>query len=121
MSIYASGSPTPTSSPTLTTQEQVRDAAMSYIKSRHPETAKFMTNLAWTGGRATPPNLIGTETYMYYSQGWNVTINYPVYPNPIYKITADYSAIGISIPYRIIWKGTMQNELVNETSYVFAQ
>jgi hypothetical protein len=99
----------------------VRDAAMSYIKSRHPETAKFMANLDWTGGKVTSPNLIGAETYMYYSQGWNVTINYPVYPNPIYKITADYSAIGISIPYRIIWKGTMQNELVNETSYVFAQ
>jgi pimeloyl-ACP methyl ester carboxylesterase len=121
MSIYASGVPMPTSSPTLTTQEQVRDAVMSYIRSRHPETAKFMTNLDWIGGRATPPNLTGAETYMYYSQGWNVTINYPVYPNPIYKITADYSAIGISIPYRIIWKGTMQNELVNETSYVFAQ
>jgi hypothetical protein len=80
-----------------------------------------MSNLAWTGGRVTPPNLIGAETYMYYSQGWNVTINYPVYPNPIYKITTDYSATSTSIPYRIIWKGTMQNGLINETSYVFAQ
>ncbi len=102
-------------------QEQVRDAVTIFINSSHPETAQFMSNLAWTGGRVTPQNLIGAETYMYYSQGWNVTINYPVYPNPIYKITADYSANSTSIPYIIIWKGTMQNGLINETSYVFAQ
>jgi hypothetical protein len=80
-----------------------------------------MKDLVWTGGRVTPPKLLGAETYMYYSQGWNVTITYPVVPNPIYKVTADYSALGISIPYRIIWKGTWQNEVIKETSYVFAQ
>ena len=94
---------------------------MSFIKSNHPETAQFMKDLVWTGGRVTPPNIVGAETYMYYSQGWNVTINYPVVPNAIYNIVADYSAPSIGIPYRIIWKGTWQNEVINETSYVFAQ
>jgi len=94
---------------------------MYYVESNHPETSQFMTNLVWTGGRSTPSNLVGSETYMYYSQGWNVTINYPVYPNPIYKIVADYSANSIVIPYRIIWKGTWQNEVINETSYIFTQ
>jgi len=60
-----------------------------------------MKDLTWTGGRTTPQNLVGAETYMYYSQGWNFTINYPVVPNAIYKINADYSATSISIPYRI--------------------
>jgi hypothetical protein len=99
----------------------MRDSVMSFIRSNHPETAQFMTDLVWTGGRVTPPNLVGAETYMYYSQGWNVTISYPVVLNPIYKVVADYSAIGISIPYRIIWNGTWQNEVINETSYIFAQ
>jgi hypothetical protein len=113
---------TPTPSPIeITTQEKVRDAVMHYIKSNHPETSQFIQELVWTGGRTTPPNVVGAETYMYYSQGWNVTINYPVVPNAIYKIETDYSAIGISIPYRIIWKGTWQNEVLNETSYIFAQ
>jgi len=94
---------------------------MNYIGSNHPETAQFMTGLVWTGGRVTPQNLVGAETYMYYSMGWNVTMSYPVVLNPIYKIAVDYSAIGISIPYTIVWKGTWQNGAINETSYVFAQ
>ena len=91
------------------------------MKSNHPETAQFMIDLVWTGGRVTPPNLVGAETYMYYSQGWNVTITYPVVLNPVYKVVADYSAPGISSPYRIIWNGTWQNEVINETSFIFAQ
>jgi hypothetical protein len=112
--------PTPTS-PELTTQEKIRDSVMNYIRSNHIETAQFMKDLVWTGGRVTPQNLVGAETFMYYSQGWNVTISYPVVPNAIYKIVADYSAPYIGIPYRIIWKGTWQNEVIVETSYVFAQ
>ena len=89
---------------------------MDFIKSNHPETAQFMKDLVWTGGRVTPQNLVGAETFMYYSQGWNVTISYPVVPNPTYNIAADYSAPGISIPYRIIWKGTCQNQVIKETA-----
>jgi hypothetical protein len=109
------------SPPEPTTQEKIRDSIMSYLKSNHPETAQFMKDLVWIGGRVTPANIVGAETYMYYSQGWNVTINCPVVPNAIYNIVVDYSAISIGIPYRIIWKGTWQNEVINETSYVFAQ
>jgi Mn2+/Fe2+ NRAMP family transporter len=80
-----------------------------------------MKNLVWTGGRVTPQNLVGAETFMYYSQGWNTTISYPVVPNAICSIVADYSTTSIGIPYRIIWNGTWQNEIINEISYVFAQ
>lgn len=114
--------PTPTPSPSeLTTQEKIRDSVMSFIKSNHPETTQFTKDLVWTGGRVTPQNLVGAETYMYYSRGWNLTINYPVVPNAIYNTVADYSAVSTGIPYRVIWKGTWQNEVINESSYVFAQ
>lgn len=116
-----SAHPTPTPTPELTTQEKIRNSVMDYIKSNHPETAQFMKDLVWTGGRVTPLNTVGAETYMYYDQGWNVTINYPVVPNPIYNIVADYSSLSIGIPFRIIWKGTWQNEIINETNNVFAQ
>jgi hypothetical protein len=115
-------SPTITPFPTeIATQEKIRDSAMSFIKSNHPETAVFVKDLVWTGGRETPSKTVGAETYMYYSNGWNVTINYPVVPNSIYSIVADYSAPSTGIPYRIIWVGTSQNEVIKETSYVFAQ
>jgi seryl-tRNA synthetase len=104
----------------LSTQEKIRDSVMDYIKFNHPETAQFMNNLTWTGGRVTP-NLIGAETYVYNSNGWNLTIKYPVVLNPIYRISADYSAPFTAIPYRIIWNGTWQNWSINEISYVFAQ
>lgn len=128
----AAGTPTPTASvnptpsPTstssdLTIPEKVRNSAMAFIRVNHAETAQFMTDLVWTGGRVTPENIVGAETYMYYSQGWNVTITYAVVPNAIYTIRADYSATSTGIPYRIIWQGTWQNEAINETSYIFAQ
>jgi len=118
LSVYPTPTPSP---PELTTQEKIRDSVMNFIKSNHTETAQFIKDLVWTGGRVTPQNLVGAETFMYYSQGWNVTISYPVVPNAIYNIVADYSAPYIGIPYRIIWKGTWQNEVIVETSYVFAQ
>jgi hypothetical protein len=84
-----------------------------------------MNNLAWTGGRTTPEGIVGGETYTYTSPEWNVTITYPVVPNPIYSITADYSATSAnsnaSIPYRVTWQGTWENGNVTETSYDFAQ
>jgi hypothetical protein len=110
--------------PELSIQEQVCDDAMTYIKTSHPETAQFMNNLTWTGGRTTPENILGAETYTYISQDWNVTIHYPVIANPTYAITADYSAAaagGVSIPYRVMWQGTWKNGNITETSYTFAQ
>jgi hypothetical protein len=117
----ASPASSPTPSPDEMLQEKIRDSIMNFIKSNHPETAQFIKDLTWTGGRVTPQNLVGAETYMYYSLGWNLTLSYPVVPNAVYTITADYSAVSIGIPYRVIWQGTWQNEVINETSYVFAQ
>ena len=117
-----SANPTPTTSPPeLTIQERIRDSVMDFIKSNHPETAQFIKDLVWTGGRVTPQDLVGAETFMYYSPGWSFTISYPVIPNPTYTITADYSAPGIGIPYRVIWQGTYQGQFIKENTYTFAQ
>jgi len=111
----------PTPSPILSEQEAVRNSVMNYIKTSHPETAQFMNNLVWTGGRATPHDIVGSETYIYYARGWNFTMTYPVIPQPVYSLTADYKAPDVGIPYRVIWEGTWQNQIINETDYVFAQ
>ena len=42
----------PQTMPKLTIHEQIRDAATAYVARNHQETAKFMNNLSWTGGKA---------------------------------------------------------------------
>jgi TolA-binding protein len=102
-------------------QETIRGSTLNYIKLKHPETEQFMQAFNWTGGRTTPNGILGAETYTYQSNGWTITITYPVIPNPTYNITADYSAPGIGIPYRVIWQGIYQNQTIKETSYTLAQ
>jgi hypothetical protein len=104
------------------TPEQVRDAAMCYIEANHPETAQFMDDLVWTGGREDT-GLLGAEVCNFESQGWKVTIRYPVVESPIYDITANYSVPSgvISIPYAVIWEGTLENGTVTEVNFVLAQ
>jgi len=102
--------------------EQVRDAVMEYIEANHPETAQLMGELVWTGGKVET-GLLGAEIYNYESEGWNVTISYPVIVNPVYDVTVNYSVPDgvISIPYAVIWEGTWENGTITEADYVFAQ
>jgi len=105
--------------------ERVRDEIMEEIKAKHPETKQFISDLAWSGGRVTPTNIVGAETYEYRAKGWIVTIKYPVTPNPEYSVTADYLVSRlpgyVGIPNRIVWQGTYRNGVISETSYFFAQ
>jgi hypothetical protein len=102
--------------PVYPTQAQVRDQAMSYIKAHYSETAQYMQNLSWTGGDITPHGLVGASRYAYQSGSWNVTLQYPVVPNPIYTVNATYTSQGIIIN----WQGTIQDSNVTETSYEFS-
>ena len=104
----------PEKTPQVTGQEQVRDAAMSYIQTNHPQTAQLMTNLAWTGGRQVT-GLVGAETYSYNSTDWAVIIEYPVVPNPIYTINATYSSADLAVA----WQGTYQNGSITEANYTY--
>ena len=44
--------------PKLRLQEDIRDAALNYVKDNHPETAQFTNDLSWTGGRTTPEGIV---------------------------------------------------------------
>jgi len=105
-------------------QQYIRDTAVAYIKANHADAGQFLNNLSWMGGK-TEANLLGAETYTWQSQGWNITICYPVVAQPTYRIIADYSeqqTLGSTgIPYRIIWEGNWQNDVLSETNYSFAQ
>jgi len=104
------------------TPEEVRDAVMEYILANHPETAPLMGELVWTGGKVET-GLLGAEIYVYESDGWNVTVSYPVIANPVYDVTVNYSVPAgvISIPYALFWEGTCENGIVTEASFDFAQ
>ncbi len=94
--------------------EQIRDQIINHIRISHPETASLMSSLNWMGGRQDT-GLVGAETYIYNStSGWNVTIQYPVVPNPIYAINATYTSANMSVD----WYGTIEsNGIITETSY----
>ncbi len=113
----------PQTTPEVTLQEDIRNKVMTYIGASHSDTLQFMSDLNWTGGRVTPENLLGAETYTYQAQGWTVTIHYPVVLDPVYEVTVDYSTASgaIGIPYHITWEGTWQAGCVTEVSYVFVQ
>ncbi|MCL4429597.1 MAG: hypothetical protein M1167_02475 [Chloroflexi bacterium] len=105
---------------TLSTQEQVRDITMAYIKAYHTQTGQYMQGFMWSGGRMTAMGMMGSETYSYQSSGWNMTMQYPVVPNPIYTITAQYTSTGMHSGNALVtWQGTMQNGTVTETDYKY--
>lgn len=117
-----SNQPPPNNMPKLLIHEQIRDAAIVYIVANHPETAQFVGDLTWTGGRQET-GLLGSETYLYQNKGWAVTLKYPVVADPVYSIIVDYSteSSGPSIPCSLSWQGTWHAGSVAEASYVFAQ
>lgn len=101
-----------TYSPSLiSTQEQVRDAAMTFIKTKHPQTAQLMTSLEWAEQR-DDAELLGEEKYVYTSENWTVTVSYPVTSDPTYTVTADYSG-----DTYVSWQGTYLHGAIKETSY----
>jgi hypothetical protein len=96
----------------------VRDSALYYIALNHTETNPLMNdNITWTGGRQDSGGLVGSETYIYTGSGWNVTMSYPVVPNPIYTITVTYTNSASQVV--VDWQGTCQGGVVTETGYTY--
>ena len=105
---------------TLSTQEQVRDITMAYIKAYHTKTASYMQSFMWSGGRMDMGMMLGSENYSYQGSGWNVTMQYPVVPNPIYTITAQYTPMNMQSGNVVIsWQGNLQNGTIAETVYKY--
>jgi len=97
-------------------RETVRDAVMNWIKGQHPETASLMANLVWSGGsKPYPLGQLGAGRYEYLSGQWNVSITYPIVPNPPYTCQVSYTE-----GYRVSWRGIYQSGAVTEESYSFS-
>jgi hypothetical protein len=101
--------------------EQIRDLISLYIQAYHNQTEPYMQSLTWIGGKITPMGMIGSELYSYQSSGWNVTMQYPVTPNPIYTIDAQYKPMQYwnTGDVLISWQGKLQNGIITETAYKF--
>nr|MBC7244470.1 hypothetical protein [Chloroflexota bacterium] len=71
--------PTPTEG-TITAPQEVhtaREAVLSYLREQLGADAPAV-GLPWSEERATPPGLIGAETYRYIAGDWIITISYPI-------------------------------------------
>jgi hypothetical protein len=93
---------------------------MNYIGSQHRETAQYMQCLSWSGGLVS--NMFGTVTYEYVSNGWTVTMTYPIVNNPVYTVTVMYEKhTACSIPDKVIvnWQGEWQNAAIRQTYYSY--
>ncbi len=107
------------------TQEQVRALSVSYIKDKPPSTAQYMNSLMWTGGRMDIGMMLGSDIYSYQSSGWNQMLQYPVVPNPIYRITVQYEPLQSyfaqtsSARAIVLWQGPMHNGTIHQTAYNF--
>jgi hypothetical protein len=102
-------------------QDQMRDLIILYLQAYHNQTEPYLKSLTWMGGRMTPMGMMGSEFYSYQSSGWNVTMQYPVVPNPLYAIVAQYKPAQYwnTGDVLISWQGTMQNGTIKETGYKF--
>ncbi len=89
-------------------QAGIRDQIMASIAANHPETAPLFKVTNWSGGLI--PNQEGFEgssIYQYTSVGWNLTIQYPVVPDPIYSVNATYADPNSHSGNVIVdWQGT---------------
>jgi hypothetical protein len=98
----------------LPEEQKARDAAMSYIKTNHPQTADLIKNLNWEGGIRNNYEA-GKQSYIYSSQGWTVIVQYPLddASDPTYAIMAVCTSGTIVVE----WHGTYHDGTITETSY----
>ena len=115
-----SESPEPTEVPRDLTREQIRDTVLGYIRVNHNETEPYLPHGSWTGGRVETGG-VGSETYAYLCQGWNVTLQNPVVPDAMYAITVTCTpqqSVALVQP-TVFWKGALQDGVVTEQNYEF--
>lgn len=107
----ASGTPDLTGI-TIIVPENVRDAAMAYIKTAYPKTAQYISNFTWSGGRSEAESS-ENETYLYYASNWVVKVQWAPVSNPTVRLSISYS----SEATMIAWEGTYLNGAIKQTSY----
>ncbi len=80
----------------------VRDYAILYLRDTDHESLPDPLKIEWTGGRETPEDWVGSETYVYRAERVVVTIKYPVVlpENTVYKIMVEQQGV-------MVWKGRL--------------
>lgn len=92
LGLAACAAPTPASdTPPARPQQEViaaRDSALTYVRGQYGEVAPD-PDVVWLEERVTPEGLVGTETYRYSTEAWDLTVSYPVAPaeSVVYQIT----------------------------------
>jgi len=80
----------------------VRDYTLLYLRTVRQWNIADPLTLDWTGGRDTPEEIVGYETYVYRASGIIVTIGYPVVlpENTSYKIKVEFKC-------QTVWEGEL--------------
>ena len=80
----------------------VRDYTLLYLKNVLELKVPDPLKLNWTGGRETPLDLLGYETYVYGAGSLTVTVGYPV----VLPVNTVYT-IMVEMDNAIVWQGTL--------------
>lgn len=91
--------------------EDARDKAIQHILENYPELGLEAPE-DWIAETQTPSGLVGASTTRYLSEGWNVTLSYPVVQYPDFEVRIQFSG-----EPSFVWSGTVHNTgIVSENS-----
>ncbi len=71
-------------------REDARDLAIDHAFRSHPELSGVPAATSWETIDLTPQGLVGASKWQYTSEGWTVTVSYPVVQHPIYTVEIWY-------------------------------
>lgn len=78
------------------------ETAVSYVLKHHPELGEVGIPTLWVTEMATPNGLVGAATIRYFSEGWSVTVKFPVVQYPDYSVEVRYTG-----EVELVWSGSV--------------
>ncbi len=84
--------------------ERARDAAILYVLENYSELEGLEFPSSMISEQHTPEGWVGSSTFRYLSEGWNVTVQYAVVLHPDLNINIEYTG---SINFH--WRGVVYN------------
>lgn len=85
--------------------ERARDNAIHYLLKNYSELEDLNFPEVWITEQTTPEMLLGSSTFRYLSEGWNVTVQYAIVWHPDFNIDIEYSG---SISFH--WSGIVNSD-----------
>jgi hypothetical protein len=88
----------------------VRDYVMLYLKTVLELDVPNSLSVNWTGGRQTPEDILGYESYVYEAKGVTVSISYPIVlpENTVYTIKVEKNG-------SLLWQGELNKRRFTES------